>query len=162
MGETKQSQRQAKLDVDHKLAQSIPPRELLEELAVTCANDPSPDNTFQYAFALSKSSEKTELRYSVTILDGLVKEGYSHQLDCMFGAATALYLLEDFEAARERCESILRTKPENRAAAEMHLACMGSQEAKVDKQVKRAATVGSIAMAAVGVAAVVASVALKK
>jgi ferredoxin len=36
----------------------------------------------------------------VTILDGLVKEGYEHQMDCMYGAACALYLLGDYEKAR--------------------------------------------------------------
>lgn len=67
---------------------------------VACAKDPSPDNTFQYAFCLSKSSERSELRYSITILDGLVKEGYEHQMDCMYGAACAFYLLEDYNRAR--------------------------------------------------------------
>ena len=55
---------------------------------------------FQYAFALSKSRQESELRYAVTILDNLVKEGYDHQLDCMVGAATALYLLMDFDEGR--------------------------------------------------------------
>lgn len=67
---------------------------------MACAKDPSPDNTFQYAFCLSKSGEKSELRYSISILDGLVKEGYEHQMDCMYGAACALYLLEDYERCR--------------------------------------------------------------
>ena len=102
MGETKQSQKQTKAELDNKLKLSAPPRELLEDLAVACANDPSPDNTFQYAFCLSKSTEKTELRYAVAILDGLVKEGYQHQVDCMYGSATALYLLGDYEEARVR------------------------------------------------------------
>lgn len=101
MGETKQSQRQAKADVDAKLKLAEPSRELLEELAVACAKDPqNADNTFQYAFCLSKSSEKSELRYAVTILDGLVKEGYQHQVDCMYGSATALYLLGEYSSAR--------------------------------------------------------------
>lgn len=106
MGETKQSQKQAKADVDAKLELAVPSRELLEELAVACAKDPSPDNTFQYAFCLSKSRERSELRYAVTILDGLVKEGYEHQVDCMYGSATALYLLEEYDQARVRLLSL--------------------------------------------------------
>lgn len=102
MGETKTTQKQAKKDLDEKLRLSTPSREVLEELAVACAKDPSPDNTFQYAYALSKSSEKSELRYAVTILDGLMKEGYEHQVDCMYAAATALYLLGDYQGARVR------------------------------------------------------------
>lgn len=62
MGETKQTQKQTKKDLDEKLKLSTPSREVLEELAVACAKDPSPDHTFQYAYALSKSSEKSELR----------------------------------------------------------------------------------------------------
>jgi fission 1 protein len=100
MGETKRSQKQAKQEVDSKFALAAPNREILEELAMTTAKDPSPDNTFQYAFCLSKSTERSELRYAITILDGLVKEGYEHQVDCMYGSATALYLLGEYDQAR--------------------------------------------------------------
>ena len=100
MGETKNAQKQAKEDLDHKLSLSKPGRQILEDLAVACAKDPSPDNTFQYAFCLSKSPEPSELRYSVAMLDGLVKEGYEHQYDCMYGAACALYLLGEYDKAR--------------------------------------------------------------
>jgi hypothetical protein len=48
--------------------------------------------------------EPSELRYAVSILDGLVKEGYEHQVDCMYGAATALYLLGDYQEARVRLQ----------------------------------------------------------
>lgn len=87
--------------MDHKLALSQPDRALLEELAIACSRNPgSQQATFQYAFALSKSPEASELRYAVNMLDGLVVEGFEHQIDCMFGAATALYLLGDYEEAR--------------------------------------------------------------
>ena len=101
MGTTANRQKEAKKDMDHKLALSKPDRQLLEELAVECATKPSPSATFQYAFALSKSREPSELRYAVNMLDSLVVEGkFEHQVDCMYGAATALYLLEDYEEAR--------------------------------------------------------------
>lgn len=100
MGETKNKQKTAKAELDHKFVLSAPNRQILEDLAVACAKDPSPDNTFQYAFCLSKSTEPSELRYAVSILDGLVKEGYEHQVDCMYGAACALYLLGEFDNAR--------------------------------------------------------------
>jgi hypothetical protein len=102
MGETKRAQKNAKTELDEKLKLAQPDRQILEDLAVACAKDPSPDNTFQYAFCLSKSSERSELRYAVTILDGLVKEGYEHQVDSMLGAAYALYLLEEYDKARVR------------------------------------------------------------
>jgi fission 1 protein len=100
MGTTKNAQRQAREELDNKLRLAQPDRQILEDLAIACAKSPSPDNTFQYAFCLSKSSEPSELRYSVTILDGLVKEGYPHQVDCLIGASTALYLLGEYDKAR--------------------------------------------------------------
>ena len=102
MGKTANRQKAAKEEVDRKLMLSAPTRELLEELAVACSKDASPHARFQYAFALSKSSEPSELRYAVTILDGMVSEGYEYQVDCMYGAATALYLLGDYDEARVR------------------------------------------------------------
>lgn len=102
MGTTSRRQKEAKLEVDHKLALSRPDRSLLEELAVQCTKNPGQQSTFQYAFALSKSEVPSELRYAVSILDGLVRDGFDHQVDCMYGAATALYLLGDFAAARVR------------------------------------------------------------
>ena len=107
MGTTEKRQKVAKTDMDQKLALSRPDRALLEELAVACAKNPgSQEATFQYAFALSKSTEPSELRYAVSMLDGLVVEGFEHQVDCMFGAATALYLLGEYEEARVSCPSL--------------------------------------------------------
>lgn len=100
MGTTKNTQKQAKAALDEKLLLARPDRQILEDLAIACAKSPSQDNTFQYAFCLSKSSERSELRYAVQILDGLVKEGYEHQVDCMYGAACSLYLLRDYEKSR--------------------------------------------------------------
>jgi len=107
MVHTKQSQREAKLALDEKLEASFPRRDVLESLAVECASNPSPDNTFQYAFCLSKSSQESELKYAIKILDSLVKEGYEHQLDCMFGAATAFYLLREYKVARVSAQKFM-------------------------------------------------------
>jgi len=129
---------------------------------VACAKDPSPDNTFQYAFCLSKSTERSELRYAVTILDGLVKEGYEHQLDCAYGSAVALYLLREYDRCRSRCEAILRTNPDNRVASELHLACMAAAE-EADAQKFKDVALGSTAVAVgVGLIAGVASLMLAK
>ena len=100
MGVTKHTQKQTRSDLDDKLLLARPDRQILEDLAIACAKSPSQDNTFQYAFCLSKSSERSELRYAVQILDGLVKEGYEHQVDCMYGSACALYLLKEYEKSR--------------------------------------------------------------
>ncbi|CAB9525262.1 expressed unknown protein [Seminavis robusta] len=153
-----QSPQEIKQHLDEVLQLSLPSREVLEELAVACAKDPSPDNTFQYAFALSKSSEKAELRYAVTILDGLVTEGYGYQADCLYAAATALYLLGDYEEARTRCENILRSQPDLAIGLELHAASVASMEQRDAEKLKQAAIGGGAALAALGVVAGVASV----
>lgn len=107
MGRTSARQKQAKEELDTKLSLSRPDRAILEELAVELAQHPTPTATFQYAFALSKSSEPSELRYAVNLLDGLIIDGFEHQVDCMYGAATALYLLGDYEEARVSTTSML-------------------------------------------------------
>mmetsp|Transcript_34208 Transcript_34208/g.97187 ORF Transcript_34208/g.97187 Transcript_34208/m.97187 type:complete len:163 (-) Transcript_34208:216-704(-) len=162
MGETKNTQKVTKAELDHKLKLAAPDRQILEDLAVACAKDPSPDNTFQYAFCLSKSTEPSELRYAVSILDGLVKEGYDHQVDCMYGSACALYLLGEYEKSRNRCEQILRSNPESRLAAEMHLASIESKEQKDAKAVKDAAVGGAVVAVAAGAVIGIASMLLKR
>jgi mitochondrial fission 1 protein len=116
MGETKLRQKEVKEELDRKLLLSAPSRQLLEELALVCAKDPSQASSFQYGFALSKSTEKSELRYAVSILDGLVKDGYAYQVDCMYGAATALYLLQEYEEARVSTGTFVRYR--------CHLLCL--------------------------------------
>ena len=160
MGTTANRQKEARKELDQKLALSQPDRALLEELALACSKDPSPQATFQYAFALSKSSEPSELRYSVRILDGLVQEGFEHQVDCMYGAATALYLLGDYSEARARCEAILRSEPHSRISKELHLASIDAEEEKNIREMKQAAGKSVAVAAAVGVAAGVLSLML--
>lgn len=153
MKTSKQMQRSVRRQLDEKLALSTPPAELLEELASACTKNPSSDNTFQYAFALSKSKEKSELQYSISMLDSLVKNGYEHQVDCMFGSATAHYLLGDYEEARSICEAILRNRPENEAAAQLHTAAVSAKDDKDEKMARDIAIGGTAAVAAVGLAA---------
>ena len=108
MGETKSSHKVIRAELDRKLNLSPPSRELLEELAINLSKTPNDnDATFQYAFALSRSPHASELRYAVSMLDSLVSNGYEHQVDCMYGAATALYLLGEYEEARVRWVSFL-------------------------------------------------------
>jgi hypothetical protein len=54
----------------------------------------------------------------------------------------------------------LRSKPESRIAAELHLACIESQEQKDAQHMKQVATGGAVAVAALGVVAGVASMML--
>jgi len=162
MGTTKNTQKQAKAELDHKLNLARPTRQILEDLAITCAKTPSQDNTFQYAFCLSKSCERSELRYAVQILDGLVKEGYEHQVDCMYGSACALYLLDEYDKARLRAENILRSHPESRLARELHLSSIESSEQADKRKMKEAAIGGVTVAAAVGIAAGIASLLLTK
>jgi fission 1 protein len=152
MRTTKSKQRTVRRQLDEKLSLSTPPHELLEELASKCTSDPNPDNTFQYAFALSKSRDRSELQYSIAMLDSLVKNGYEHQVDCMFGSATAHYLLNEYDEARFLCEAILRNRPENEAAAQLHTAALSAKDDREEKMVRDVAIGGTAAVAAVGLA----------
>ena len=152
MRTTKQMQREKRRQLDEKLAFSFPTNDLLEELASKCTKDPSPDNSFQYAFALSKSKNPAELRYSISMLDSLVKNGYQHQVDCMYGSATAYYLLGEYDKTRSTCEAILRNRPENDAAAELHTASIAAKDEEDEKKATKIAVGGAVAVAAVGLA----------
>ncbi len=87
------------------------------------------------------------------MLDSLVKNGYEHQVDCMFGTATAHYLLGDSEQTRSICEAILRNRPENEAAAQLHTAAVSAKDDKDEKMARDIAIGGTAAVAAVGLAA---------
>ena len=50
---------------------------------------------------------------------------------------------------RRRCEAILRSKPDSRAAAEIHLACIDAIEEAEQRKIKKAAA-GTVAVAALG------------
>jgi hypothetical protein len=51
MGTTKNTQKQAKLELDHKLLLAKPNRQILEDLAIACAKTPSQDNvSFFFSF----------------------------------------------------------------------------------------------------------------
>jgi len=145
-------QRERRRQLDEKLSLSHPSNALLEELASNCTKDPSPDNSFQYAFALSKSKNAGELHYSIALLDSLVKNGYEHQADCMYGSATAHYLLGEYDKCRSLCEAILRTRPENELAAELHTAAIAAKDEEDEKTAKKIAVGGTVAVAAVGLA----------
>lgn len=141
-------QREKRSQFDEKLALSFPTNDLLEELAAT---DPSPDNSFQYAFALSKSKNPEELRYAISMLESLVKNGYQHQVDCMYGSAVAHYLLGEYETSRSICEAILRNRPENAVAAELHTASIAARDEEDEKRAQKIAVGGTVAAAALGV-----------
>ena len=54
MGTTKNTQKQAKLELDHKLLLAKPNRQILEDLAIACAKTPSQDNvSFFFSFLSS-------------------------------------------------------------------------------------------------------------
>jgi hypothetical protein len=61
-----------------------------------------------------------------------------------------------------RCESILRSRPDSRLGSELHLAATEAQERDDEAKVKKAAAIGAVAVAAVGVLGVVAGALLSK
>ena len=152
MRTSKQQQREIKSSLDEKLSLSTPQPSLLESLASECTNSSSPDATFQYAFALSKSSSPSELSYSITLLDSLLKSGYPHQIDCMIGSCQAHYLLKHYAEARSVAEAILRNNPQNALAGELHVASMVAMEEDEERKVRNVAIGGTAAVAALGLA----------
>ena len=86
------------------------------------------------------------------MLDSLVKNGYEHQVDCMYGSAIAHYLLGEYDKCRSICEAILRNRPENEAAAELHTASIAAKDEEDEKKAKQIAVGGTVAVAAVGLA----------
>ena len=61
-----------------------------------------------------------------------------------------------------RCEAIIRSNPDNRSTAELHLACIEGAEDARDKEIKQKAVEGTIGVAAVGLALGLAGMLLKR
>ena len=152
MRTSKRQQQEIKSRLDEKLSLSTPSSSLLESLASACATESSPDATFQYAFALSKSSSPSELSYAITLLDSLLKSGYPHQIDCMIGSSQAHYLLKQYAESRSVAEAILRNNPQNALAGELHVASMVALEEEEERKVRNVAIGGTAAVAALGLA----------
>lgn len=93
-----------------------------------------------------------ELRYAISMLNSLIKNGYEHQMDCMYGCAVAHYLLGEYDKSRSECEAILRTYPENNAVADLHVASFAAMDEDDEKKAKTIAVGGTVAMAALGLA----------
>jgi hypothetical protein len=62
---------------------------------------------------------------------------------------------------RRRCEAILRSKPDSRAAAELHLACIDGKEEREQQRAKKAAA-GTVAVAALGAAVAIGGMLMSK
>jgi len=70
----------------------------------------------------------------------------------MFGSATAHYILGEYDETRSLCEAILRNRPENEAAAQLHTAALSAKDDQDEKMVRDIAIGGTAAIAAVGLA----------
>lgn len=162
MVHNRESQKEAKASLDEKLELSTPSSELLESSASQCAENPNPDNTFQYAFCLCKSRKPEELKYAIKIFKNLLKQGYEHQVDCMYGQSIALYLLGEYVEARTCCEAILRSEPDHSGTVELHLACIEAAEQAEEERIKNVVVSGSVAVAVATGLIAVASMAFRK
>lgn len=70
----------------------------------------------------------------------------------MYGSATAYYLLGEYDKSRSVCEAILRNRPENELAAELHTACIAAKDEDDERKAAKIAVGGTVAVAAVGLA----------
>jgi hypothetical protein len=69
MGTTKNTQKQAKLELDHKLLLAKPNRQILEDLAIACAKTPSQDNVsffFLFSFVVLWQTHLSHTHFSHT------------------------------------------------------------------------------------------------
>jgi len=64
--------------------------------------------------------------------------------------------------SQAKCEAILRSMPDNRNAAELHLAAIEAAEEQVEERVKKAAIGGTTAVAAIGLVVGVVGMLMKK
>ncbi len=70
----------------------------------------------------------------------------------MYGSAVAHYLLGVYDTCRLICEAILRNRPENNAAAELHNAAISCEDEADKKKARNIAVGGTVTIAAIGLA----------
>ena len=70
--------------------------------------------------------------------------------------------LPEYDKSRNICEAILRNRPENVLAAELHSASISAKDDADEKKVKQIAVGGTVAVAALGVAGLILGGAGKK
>jgi hypothetical protein len=109
-------------DLEMKLSLEVSPRTLIHSTALAYNENPTPDNTFSYAYALSRSSVEADRRFGISLFSQLIGTQYSHALECLYSQSLAHYQNGDFAAARACAESILRSSPDHVAARQVHLA----------------------------------------
>ena len=90
------------------LEMEMSPPSLISDAALSYNENQTPDTTFTYAFALSRSQRDSERAYSIVLFDQLITDKYPHPIDCFYGKSVAFYLNKDYESARAGVEDILR------------------------------------------------------
>ncbi|GMI47434.1 hypothetical protein TrCOL_g7556 [Triparma columacea] len=136
---------------EETLEMEMSPPSLISDAALAYNNEPKPDTTFTYAFALSRSRRDSERAYAVVLFDQLISDKYPHPVDCYYGKSVAFYLNKDYESARAGVEDILRSNPGHQKARALHLATIAVME---EREKKMNLAVGS-GVLAVGIGAVV-------
>ena len=117
-------------ELNLKLRLEVSPRTLIHSSALAYNDNATPDNTFTYAYALSRSSVESDRRHGISLFSQLIASNYPAALDCLYSQALAHYQNNDYSAARACAEAILRSSPDHAAARQVHLAAV----AVVDKQ----------------------------
>mmetsp|Transcript_8506 Transcript_8506/g.17058 ORF Transcript_8506/g.17058 Transcript_8506/m.17058 type:complete len:162 (-) Transcript_8506:55-540(-) len=139
------------LTFDMLLEESMSSPELISQTAIKYNEEPTPDSTFSYAFALCYSSEQNERVYGMQLFDQLIASKYPYLVDCFYAKAVAEYLNGDYAGSRKTVEAILRSNPDNEKAKELHQATISVLE---DKERRENIMIGTGALA-VGVGVVV-------
>jgi hypothetical protein len=139
------SLKQIRSTFETTLSNTLSPPSLISSLALTYNNSSTPDNAFQYAYALCKSSVSSERIYGIGLMDSLISSSYEHSSECMYSQACAAYLNEDYSGARTYAESVLRVNPRDEKMREVHLSAVERVEEK-EKQMNMAIGGGVVAV----------------
>jgi len=141
---------------EETLEMEMSPPSLISDAALAYNTTPTPDSTFTYAFALSRSERDSERAYSIVLFDQLIADKYPHPIDCFYGKSVAFYLNKDYASARAGVESILRTNPGHQKARALHLASIAVMDER-EKNMNLAVGSGVLAIgvgAAIGLAGI--------
>ncbi|KAJ1424262.1 hypothetical protein B484DRAFT_298492, partial [Ochromonadaceae sp. CCMP2298] len=141
------------------LEEEIPPQ-VIQELRAKWSKNPEDDNCrFQFASALCRSGSASDKRAAIQEFEYFLAQSTSpFQRESIVNVITTQYALAEYQAARNLCEALYRSEPDNQQVRSLHQAIAYRHQRALIREQKqqRDATIGI----AVGVGAAAAALAL--
>ncbi len=107
-----------------KLKLEVSPKDLINTTAIAYNSDQTPDSTFSYAYALTRSATEADRRFGISLFSQLISTNYPHALECLYSQSIAHFQNGDYALARSCSEAILRSSPDHSAARVVHIAAV--------------------------------------